>query len=285
MLNLEYLNISYNNLKNFKFSTFDSLKKLHILDISSNNLHTISTSLHSLNNVQQLFIQNNHVQDINTDQLNTYFPDLRQIFFDSTTLSCDHVLNIVRQLSGIEILHNNLGNSTNVYGVSCIDIPEMALVPKNLNNTDNYYTLKDYFDEIKNTSLYKMFEDIYSSEKAKTVGYPKNISSDKSLTDKYLNDNIKNTQNFNNCFRDFIENQKRFVNVDNEANAKLYQYIDELSHSQQTLVYTESSGYNKIVTVLSIITVLLCLIALLICYVLFKNNNSRAANIAELVKL
>ncbi|XP_050511874.1 toll-like receptor 3 [Diabrotica virgifera virgifera] len=268
MSNLEYLNISYNNLEDFKFGTFDSLNNLEILDISNNNLHTISTSLHSLKNVHQFFIHNNHVQDINPDQLKRYFPNLRQLLFDSTNLSCDHVLNIVRQLksSGIEILHNNLENITNTHGVSCLDSPEVDLVPETLNKTENE-TLKGYLDELKKSIFYKMLEQIYSSDKAKNVGYSRNVSSDKSLIDKYLEDNIRNTQNFNNYFRDFIENQKK------------------LSHSQETLVYTEIGGYNKIVTVLSVITALLCLIALLIGYVLFKNNNSRASNVAEHVEL
>ncbi|XP_072393594.1 uncharacterized protein [Diabrotica undecimpunctata] len=298
MSNLHYLNISYNNLKDFKFGTFDSLDTLNYLDISNNNLHTISTSLHSLKNLDQLFIQNNHIQDINFDQLKTYFPILKQIFFDNNNLSCDNVVNVVQQLksSNVKILHNNLRNSTNVHGISCLDTPEIAPVPKTLNKTDND-TLKDYFDEIKNSSLYKVLEHIYSSEKAKIVGYSKNISSNKSLTDKYLEDNIKNTQNFTNYFREFIENQKKIVNVDNEENAKLYRYIDKLSHSQETktnilnpekLINTETNGYNKMVAVLSINTVfiiLLCLIALLIGYVLFKNNNYRAANVVENVEL
>ncbi|CAG9833777.1 unnamed protein product [Diabrotica balteata] len=298
MSNLHYLNISYNNLEDFKFGTFDSLDTLSYLDISNNNLRTISTSLHPLNNLEQLFIQNNRIQNINFDQLKTYFPKLKQIFFDNNNLSCNNVVNVVRHLksSKVEILHNNLRNSTNVHGISCLETPKIATVPKTLNKMDND-TLKDYFDEIKNSSLYKVLEHIYSSEKAKNVGYSKNVSADKSLTDKYLEDSIKNTQNFTNYFREFIENQKKFVNVDNEENAKLYRYIDKLSHSQETktnilypekIINTETNGYNKMVAVLSINTVfiiLLCLIALLIGYVLFKNNNSRAANVPEHVEL
>ncbi|XP_028134904.1 leucine-rich repeat-containing protein 15-like [Diabrotica virgifera virgifera] len=298
MSNLKYLNMSYNNLKDFMFGTFDSLNNLDTLDISNNNFYTISASLHSLTSVNQLFIQNNHVQDINPDQLQTYFPQLKKIFFDNNNLSCDNVVNIVRKLkaSKVEILHNNLRNSTNVHGLTCLGTPDIALIPKTLNKTDNE-TLKDYFDEIKNSSLYQMLEHIYSSEKGKNVGYSKNVTSDKSLTDKYLEDNLKNTQNFTNYFREFIENQKKIVTADNEVNTKLYKYIHELSHSQETktnildpekLAYTETSGYNKMVLVLSINTVfiiLLCLIALLIGYVLFKNNNSRAPNVREHVEL
>ncbi|XP_028134902.2 leucine-rich repeat-containing protein 70-like [Diabrotica virgifera virgifera] len=294
MSNLQYLNISYNNLNDFKFGTFDTLKSLGILDLSNNNFDSISTSLHSLKNIHQFYIQNNHVQNINPDQLKTYFPQLKKIFFDNNYLSCDNIVNIVRQLnSSVVMLHNNLRNSTNVHGISCLDKPEVPLVPKHFNKTDNE-TLKDYFDEIKNSSLYQILQQIYSSEKAKNVGHSKNLSSDKLLTDKYLEDNIKNNRNFTNYFREFIENQKKIVNVDNQVNAKLYKYIDELSHSQETktnildpekLVYTETNGSNKIVIVLSINTALLCLIALLIGYVLYKNNNYRAVNIAEHLEL
>ncbi|KAG5878649.1 hypothetical protein JTB14_009915 [Gonioctena quinquepunctata] len=133
---LRYLNLSHNNLEVIQYGIFDTLLYLEILDLSCNHLINLGNRhFYYLNNLAQLYIDNNILNKFDLKSKNKFPRRLKYISLDDNNFSCNYVSELIQELtySGIEVAEGKHHNVTNIQGIICQqDQPERSSYRSNI---------------------------------------------------------------------------------------------------------------------------------------------------------
>ncbi|XP_074838948.1 transforming growth factor beta activator LRRC32 isoform X2 [Carettochelys insculpta] len=97
MSSLQFLNLSKNCLQTFTVNYDSALTSLAILDLSFNALENLLLDASTLNNLQELYIQNNHLQDLQFD-IFVSLPSIKLLNLQSNNISfCSMYSGLAKQ--------------------------------------------------------------------------------------------------------------------------------------------------------------------------------------------
>nr|XP_023021447.1 toll-like receptor 3 [Leptinotarsa decemlineata] len=243
MPDLIKLNLSNNNLKQFHHGTFENLQNLQILDISNNKITDVKRYLHSLTNMTELYIQQNKLFHLDSEQIIADSPHVSKISLGGNNFTCDDLIEIIHYFrsKSVIVAYGSIRNSSNIQGISCFDNsnfpPEFSqnsgsnieknLLNKVLPNEDHKRTIMyDYFNEgFKNSNFYRYLE---SMKEQKLLKF-----SDSEIY-SFFNKDFENSK-----FYRYLENMKNFENFTVELEG-VYNYFDKDFKNSGFVKYLEN---------------------------------------------
>nr|XP_023021445.1 toll-like receptor 6 [Leptinotarsa decemlineata] len=245
------LNLSNNKLEQFYHGTFENLKNLQILDISNNKITDVKRYLHSLANMNELYIQQNKLFHLDSEQIIADSPHVSKISLGGNNFTCDDLIEIIHYFrsKSVIVAYGSVRNSSNIQGIPCFDNsnfpPEFSqnsdsnteknLLNKVLPNEDYKTTIMyDYFNEgFKNSNFYRYLE---SMKEHKLL----NFSDSKIYS--FFNNGFENSK-----FYRYLENLKNVENFTVEFNEGIYEYFDKDFKNSGFVKYLENiKNYHNI---------------------------------------
>lgn len=202
--NLLFLNLSFNGLSKIEFGGFDNLEHVTSLDLSNNELTTLSRCLHALKRLKDLYLDDNKLNNLNGQDFFLDIPEVT-IHIDKNRFLCEDLVDFFRifEKGNRFVTRGTTRTTSNVHGIACLE------------------TNKD-------ADLKKKFEDLLLEKFATTIG-------NRSSVFEYLNRDFRNSS-----FYKYLEglqnqhslrfNETELVNYFNKdfKNSSFYQYLESL---------------------------------------------------------
>lgn len=235
MVNLQNLDISYNNIKIFDTHILKSLPKLNVLNLANTNLSVINYNtfsmngelkildisynelgsinflqLTNLNKLQELYIEGNNLTQITAlDDFDILFPNLRLIGIAENLFTCQYLRKAVKILSKIYVtvyIENSIivRNDSNFRGMACQDD---TIVSRDRSNSSNWFTFKSFIHHIDHHLGDNVESSTSETNAAKQVDNKLNFT-------KQLNMQIEILQNDSIKFSYFMEFVKHDIKND-----------------------------------------------------------------------
>ncbi|KAJ8927362.1 hypothetical protein NQ314_020137 [Rhamnusium bicolor] len=133
------------------------------------------SNFHSLINLRNLYMQNNEISYLNSEDLVQCLPHLRMVFLNGNNFNCDDLLDIFGHLTISRISKGTSVNTSNIYGIACSE---------NENKLD-LSTSKSFDNDTKiDEMLRSKLSHLFNSDFTKSVMY------------NYFNRDFKNSNFF-----------------------------------------------------------------------------------------
>lgn len=118
---LTVLDLSNNYLSSFSYGTFDALTQLQTLDVSRNKLRSLPGAFHSLASLNNLYLQQNDLQDLNLDSQFRGMFSIKAIGLNGNRWNCQKLTIITTELRrrNVSIIRGFHSEDANVFGISC----------------------------------------------------------------------------------------------------------------------------------------------------------------------
>lgn len=123
--NLEELYIQRTNLKIIPVGTFYSQLNLRVLDISYNNLKTIDfDQFIAMNILEELYIDGNSLSELNSKDIEDIFRELKVISISYNNWNCTYLTSIIKRMNSLHIqvigdFEDEAKDSKVVMGIQC----------------------------------------------------------------------------------------------------------------------------------------------------------------------
>lgn len=229
---LKVLNISHNHLKELQHGLFEHLEELTTLDISHNELSDIISYIHSLRTLNELMLQNNRLDTLDSRELLRDLPDLTRISFDGNVFSCGELIEIFRdlRLRKVFVPYGDTKSVDNIHGIACYENKSVS-------------TTQEYESSIRNKVEQLLFEKLAFYAGTKVKGNS-SLTDDlrKGFKDSGFYDYLKKLE----ADRAYRFNESEFVNYFNKdfKNSTFYKYLEHLRENEIAVADLNRSFYD-----------------------------------------